>query len=200
MKDSTPSLVVPAAGDRPRWTALPKEIAAANETRTQRKQQARKEFEQWLASAKPETLDEDIPCDGLVAHVPLNEGAGNEVDGVCGAPMRFKATGEVSWTPDGKLGPAPVMKAGATFDLGDLGDFEKNQTFSYGAWVKAGRNGRLWRHHRPHGREERLSRLGSVSGGPVARGAHRRQMAGQRAQGGHPETGADSPASGSMSS
>ena len=141
VKDSAPSLVVPAMADRPRWTALPAEIAAADEARKARKQQARDEFEKWLASAKPESLDEDVPCKGLVAHVPLNEGEGNEVNGVCGAPMKFHATGEITWRPDGKLGPAPVLKAGSTFDLGDLGDYEKNQKFSYGAWVKAGRNG-----------------------------------------------------------
>jgi hypothetical protein len=33
------------------------------------------------------------------------------------------------------------MKLGGTFDLGTAGDFEKNQPFSYGAWIKAGRNG-----------------------------------------------------------
>ena len=141
VKDSAPALVVPAQTDRARWTALPKEIATADDARKQRKQQARGDFDRWLASAKPESLDEDVPCDGLVAHVPLNEGSGSEVNGVCGAPMKFKATGEVAWRPDGKLGPAPVLKAGATFDLGDLGDYEKNQKFSYGAWVKAGRNG-----------------------------------------------------------
>lgn len=141
VKDSTPSLVVPAMADRPRWTALPQEIAKADDARKQRKQQARSEFTQWLASAKPETLDEDIPCDGLVAHVPLNEGAGNEVNAICGAPTKFRAVGEVAWKPDGKLGPAPVMHAGGTFDLGDLGDYEKNDKFSYGAWIKAGRNG-----------------------------------------------------------
>ena len=31
--------------------------------------------------------------------------------------MTFKATGEVAWKPDGKLGPVPVIKAGGTFDL-----------------------------------------------------------------------------------
>ncbi len=35
------------------------------------------------------------------------------------------------------------MKAGATFDLGELGDFEKNQRFSYGAWIKPARNGQF---------------------------------------------------------
>jgi hypothetical protein len=33
------------------------------------------------------------------------------------------------------------MNSGGTFDLGAAGDFEKDQKFSYGAWIKAGRNG-----------------------------------------------------------
>ena len=141
VKDSTPSLIVPEAKDRPRWNALPTEIAAANEERTKRKGAAKKEFDAWLASAKPEAFDSDIPTNGLVAHVPLNEGAGNEVNAVCGTPTRFKSTGEVAWKPEGKFGPAPVMKEGSTFDLGELGDFEKNQKFSFGAWINAGKNG-----------------------------------------------------------
>ena len=57
------------------------------------------------------------------------------------SPDIFKATGNVNWIPDGKLGPAPVMKLGGTFELGDFGDFERDQEFSYGAWIKASRNG-----------------------------------------------------------
>ena len=141
VKDSAPILVVPAMADRPRWDALPKQIASAGEERTKRKQEALGEFTKWLAAATPDALDKDLPQDGLVAHLPLNEGEGNEVAAICGPQTKFKATGEVAWKPDGKLGPAPVMHEGSTFDLGDLGDFESNQKFSYGAWIKAGRNG-----------------------------------------------------------
>jgi hypothetical protein len=60
----------------------------------------------------------------------------------CAAPRsKATATGQVIWTPGGKLGPAPVIKPGSTFEVSDAGDFELNQKFSYGAWVKAGRNG-----------------------------------------------------------
>jgi len=141
VKDTAPNLVVPAMQDRPRWEKLPGEIAAVTAERVQRKKEAGKEFNQWLASATPSSLDKDLSSEGLVAHVPLNEGAGNEVASICGPLTKFKATGEVAWKPDGKLGPAPIMHAGSTFDLGDIGDFEKNQKFSYGAWIKAGRNG-----------------------------------------------------------
>lgn len=141
VKDSTPSLVVPAMQDRPRWNALPQEIASAAKVREQRKTEAKGDYEQWVASAKPDSLENDLPREGLVAHVPLNEGVGNEVSANCGAPAKFKATGPVNWTPDGKLGPAPIMGRNSTFDLGEIGDFEKNKPFSYGAWIKAGRNG-----------------------------------------------------------
>lgn len=136
-----PILVLPDDKDRPRWKALPTEIAAAKTKMQENRTVARPEFDQWLTSAKPEDLDKDVPSKGIVAHVPLNEGSGSEVTGVCGATKTFKATGEVSWKPDGKIGPAPVMKPNGTFDIGNVGDFEKNQAFSYGAWVRAGKVG-----------------------------------------------------------
>ncbi|HYF35081.1 MAG TPA: DUF1553 domain-containing protein, partial [Prosthecobacter sp.] len=136
-----PVLVLPAEKDRPRWKALPAEIAEAKAGMEENRKLARPEFDQWLASAKPQDLDKDVPAKGVVAHLPLNEGVGSEVTGTCGATTKFKALGEVSWKPDGKIGPAPVMKPGGTFELGDAGDFEKDHAFSYGAWVRAGKVG-----------------------------------------------------------
>lgn len=141
VKDTAPNLVVPVGADRPRWDKLPGELAAVGAERAKRRQEAHGDFNKWLASATPTSLDKDLPTEGLIAHVPLNEGAGNEVASICGPGSKFKATGEVAWKPDGKLGPAPVMHEGSTFDLGDLGDFERNQKFSYGAWIKVGRAG-----------------------------------------------------------
>ncbi len=136
-----PILVLPTAKDRPRWDSLPAEIAAAKTMMDGQRKSAGKEFDQWLATAKPQDLDKDMPTRGMVAHLPLNEGVGSEVTGVCGSTKTFKALGEVSWKADGKIGPAPVMKPNGTFDVGDVGDFEKNQAFSYGAWVRAGKVG-----------------------------------------------------------
>lgn len=131
-----PTLVVPEAKDRPRWNALPGEIAAATKTRDVRKGEARKDFTAWLASAKPDAIDKGMPSDGLVAHVLLNEGKGNEVSSSCGLTQTYKAVGPVNWAPGGKLGPAPSIEKGSTFEIGNAGDFEKNQSFSYGAWIK----------------------------------------------------------------
>ncbi|MCC6884669.1 MAG: DUF1553 domain-containing protein [Verrucomicrobiales bacterium] len=136
-----PILVLPKDQDLTRWNLLPTEIAAAKTAQTESRKAAAPRFEQWLAGVKPEDLDRDAPSQGLVAHLPLDEGIGSEVSGICGAPKTFKAVGPVSWKPDGKLGPAPVMTPGGTFEIGDVGDYEKDHAFSYGAWVRAGRAG-----------------------------------------------------------
>lgn len=136
-----PVLVLPSAADRPRWTALPGEIASTKAKLDENRKLAVGGFDQWLTSAKPEDLDKDVPANGMVAHLPLNEGTGSEVVGTCGATKTFKATGEVSWKADGKIGPAPVMKTHGTFEIGEVGDFEKDHAFSYGGWVRAGKVG-----------------------------------------------------------
>ena len=136
-----PVLVLPTETDRQRWQALPNEIATAKTQMQENRKLAAPEFEQWLVAAKPEDLDRDIPSNDLIAHLPLNEGTGSEVTGTCGTPKTLRALGEVTWKPDGKIGPAPVMKPNGTFELGEVGDFEKNQAFSYGAWVRAGKVG-----------------------------------------------------------
>ena len=63
-----------------------------NET-DQRKKEARNDFDLWLVSATPELLDEDVSANGLVVHVPLNEGAGNEAKNLCSGPSTFESTG-----------------------------------------------------------------------------------------------------------
>ncbi|MDP1589943.1 MAG: DUF1549 domain-containing protein, partial [Prosthecobacter sp.] len=51
-----PILVLPSEKDRPRWKALPVEIAAAKEQMQENRKLAGGEFAQWLTSAKPEDL------------------------------------------------------------------------------------------------------------------------------------------------
>lgn len=130
-------LVVPSAEDKPRWQALPNELAAAEAARDTWKDSARPAFDAWLAGITPQSLSDDIPSNGLVAHLPLTEGEGKDVQNVCVPQGQVSSAKPVTWIPDGKLGPAPVIKDGASFGLGGLGDFEKDQGFSYGAWIKA---------------------------------------------------------------
>ncbi len=130
-------LIVPSMEDQPRWKALPEEIEAAVAQREQHKSQSGPGFEKWLTTLTPETFEEGLPSDGLVAHFPMTEGAANTIVNEVSSQSSYSATGDVTWVTDGKLGPAPIVKAGATFELGELGNYERDQAFSFGAWIKS---------------------------------------------------------------
>ncbi len=138
VKDGRSSvLVVPSMEDRLRWQALPEEIEAGTTQRDAHRQSVEPQFQQWLASLTVEQLSAQLPSEGLLVHVPLSEGAGQAVCRTGDSTAPVTATGEVGWVPAGKLGDAPVFKPGATFELGAQGDFQREQSFSYGAWIKA---------------------------------------------------------------
>ncbi len=124
--------VVTDPDDHARWTELPALTKAAKAAVERRRQEAGPDFGKWLATAQADGFQ--VPTDGLALHAPLNEGAGDEITA---GGRRIRAAGPVEWKADGKLGPAPLIRAGRTFDLGDVGDFERSQPFSYGAWIKA---------------------------------------------------------------
>ena len=141
VKDSGPILVVPGDADRPRWTALPGEITAASTKRQERRNAAKPEFDTWLASATPAALEDTMPEDGLVAHLPLNEGKGPDLAARLPAGANFKATGELAWAAGGKFGQAPVLKKETPIELGDLGNFARNEPFTISLWVRSPKDG-----------------------------------------------------------
>jgi len=62
---------------------------------------------------------------------------------VSAAAPAVVATGEIAWIAEGKLGPAAILKKGSTLELGDQGNFEKDQSFSYAAWVRTSDDGAM---------------------------------------------------------
>ncbi len=136
-----PALVVPSDQDRPRWKQLDSEIAQARTDRDQYKAELEQRSQDWFASLTPESLASELPTRGLFVHLPLNDAQGNSVRATVSeddsdAERSFEATGDIQWTEGGKLGPAPIVKRGSTFELGQFGDFEQDQPFSFGCWVR----------------------------------------------------------------
>ncbi|HXG46300.1 MAG TPA: DUF1549 domain-containing protein, partial [Methylomirabilota bacterium] len=135
-KDSAPSILVPqTAEDAARWAALPGELTSVTNQIAARRNEARPAYEAWLANALPSDLDGDLNLSNLVVHVPLNERLSNGVLVAQGPTPWLPLKGDEEWQA-GKLGPALVLKKGATLNLGDAGDFERTNAFSYGAWVR----------------------------------------------------------------
>ncbi len=107
--DTPPTVFVAPLPYRPRWDALQIENAGFKQGIESRKIAARSEFNAFFAAAKPETLDAMIPRQGLKLRALIGDGDS----------------------------PAPgANQPGGVLELADAGDFDKDQAFSYGAFVR----------------------------------------------------------------
>ena len=110
VKDTPPIVFVPAAADRGRWDALLAELTGTKQEFDSRKQSARPEFDKWLAAATPESLGAMVPKEAQKIRVRLED-----------------RDSTAKKTTAGEL------------ELADVGEFEKDQSFSVGLWVKPSR-------------------------------------------------------------
>ncbi len=116
IKDTPPTLFIPASIDRDRWSVLEGALADARQRLESRKASARPEFDGWLKTATPESLASYDPTAGLRLRARLDR-----------------------WDPSKGVGLAAANRSEAVSDrleIADAGNFEKEQAFSFGAWVK----------------------------------------------------------------
>ncbi len=141
VRDSAPVMQLPREEDRGRLEAIPREIAAVKTALGERKKSLRAEFDAWLGSAKAGEWQARVDARGRPrVLLPLNETAatdtvsGRSADKV----IEAKATQPVKWADGGKLGHmAPELGGKMIFEAaGELADFEKDQAYSCGCWVK----------------------------------------------------------------
>ncbi|HJM62949.1 MAG: DUF1553 domain-containing protein [Roseibacillus sp.] len=129
-KDTPPNIFVPARADRKRWFALDDESASLQKQLANREANAMPDFMEWQnddAQRKP------VGTDDLVIHLPINEGEGRSLKDSEDHP--YPIVEKVAWV-DGFTGKAVQFTGNSYVELGDLGDFERDQAFSYGAWLK----------------------------------------------------------------
>jgi hypothetical protein len=134
VKDTKPVLYLPKAGDEQRFAALPGEIAAGKKSLAERRPDAAKDFELWLAKATADQIE--VSAEALALRLPLDEGQGVEIKAESyEEALSFKAAGPIEWHDGGKFGRAPAFSNGSHFKLGDLAAINSDQPFSAGAWV-----------------------------------------------------------------
>lgn len=133
-----PSIVVPSSGDRERWAALPEEIAFVGARREQRRAEAGDDFTAWAEHAKADTVRSLPPAEGLVFHAPLDRNEGSVATGLVAGEVVVSApaANDVKWPVNDTHGVAPLLGDDATFSFEAVGDFELDQPFSYGLWVR----------------------------------------------------------------
>jgi hypothetical protein len=137
IKDTPPVVVVPRAEDRPRWDALVKELDRTRGRAEARKQAARGEFDQWLGQARPEWVASLVPGEALHLHSSLSEGDGQTVYlTLDGSPQGVTLPSGIAWGAGHVAARAFKSQPSGTLEVPEAGDFDKDQAFSYGAWVK----------------------------------------------------------------
>lgn len=137
VKDTPPTVFVPRKEDRPRWDAIAAEIAQTKRETEARKAAARGDFDRWLASAPSDSLAAMDPRDGLHFAAALSDGDGGTVRySLAGAAREANLGQGVTWDNGHVAAKAFRPPPGGTLEVADAGDFENNQPFSFGAWVK----------------------------------------------------------------
>ena len=135
-KDTPPVIVVPTRQDRERWEELPEEQKLAKARIDRRRENALEEFTAWLNSAEPDEILEGIPTEGLTFVAPLKESTAPSVTVLVDGSARVLPLGSA---PEGVIGDyAFVTSKENVPTVPDAGDFERDQAFSAGMWIKLG--------------------------------------------------------------
>jgi hypothetical protein len=133
-----PFVRVPAPEDRARWDALPAEQAAA--------QKAMDDYELAFAAHSSGRLpailhdlgaskpDKPVGPEGLELELPLHDGTGNQITSA--ANTSYTLSGNPQWTTPGLLGPAAQLDGSVYAELGNVGDFDRSDKFSFGCWIR----------------------------------------------------------------
>jgi hypothetical protein len=111
IRDTPPAVLVPHSADRDRWSAIPAELSDVHGRIEGRASAARADFEKWLQSQNHNSLIALIPARELRLRVELN-------------------------SRDASPPAAPQNLAQPLFESADSGDFERKDSFSFGAWIK----------------------------------------------------------------
>ena len=136
IKDTPPVTFVPQTNDRGRWEALVGELADTRKRADERRSSARVDFEGWLAAAKAEALVGAMPNESLRFYAELNGGTDNSFTATFdGQPRTVATSAQITWQPGHIAAQALQTKPGVVAEIAEPGDLEKDQAFSYGAWV-----------------------------------------------------------------
>jgi hypothetical protein len=134
--NTPPILPLPQKSDRARFDALRDEVPLAREAVEQRKAESRPEFDQWLTTANPRDLANDVPNDALLVHASFSEGKGKSTNiQVSGAARDVPLADSAKWL-EGPSGGSALAPQGSPFELPDAADLERTQPFTCGVWIK----------------------------------------------------------------
>ncbi|MEX0794192.1 MAG: DUF1553 domain-containing protein [Pirellulaceae bacterium] len=115
---------------------LKAELPQWEEKRNARRTEAQSDFHSWAVEAAANAKDQPLLPGNALVHLPLDVEQGAEVEAtISGKADKAKVHGSATWV-EGKHGKAFKLDGGNFIDVGDVASFERDEAFSYGAWIK----------------------------------------------------------------
>jgi hypothetical protein len=136
VKDTPPIIVVPRAEELARWQAIDADAKQVEKDLQMRKTSSRAAFDKWLGRPVASSLAARVPTRSLKVHIPLNDNSAKTVAVTLdGKRETVPLKGEPAWA-DGHISAKSFKaKPGSTLELKTAANFERNGSFSYGAWI-----------------------------------------------------------------
>ncbi|EEF57985.1 protein of unknown function DUF1549 [Pedosphaera parvula Ellin514] len=136
VQNTPPILVVPLEQDRAKWESLSPRIDAAKAKLDDRRKVARPDFDIWFTNVSAKAFSKRLPKDVPQFRALLADNKTNSIQvAVNGENRTVTLATNAHWQGGYTAAKAYTSDAKTTPALDDVGDFDKDQSFSYGAWV-----------------------------------------------------------------
>ena len=136
IKDTPPVLPIPKPADDKRWNELPAEESASEQRIAQCKRDAKVQFTTWLAGPDFVSLETNVPVETPAFRASLDDGGTNGAKIFTGgAEQNLALATNVVWQ-DGAVAAQAFTTGSPVPPLSNVGDFARDDAFSYAAWVK----------------------------------------------------------------
>ncbi|MBP88042.1 MAG: hypothetical protein CMJ64_15180 [Planctomycetaceae bacterium] len=139
--NAEPKVDVPDPEKQKKLPATREQLAAAETQLGDHKTSAEPAFQLWTRKQEVALREEKLdlaPSDALL-HFALDEGKGTATADAVDAKRKGSIKGKVQWTA-GQFKQGLKLDGSTYVDLGNLGDFERTDKFSYGGWVHPAKN------------------------------------------------------------
>jgi len=140
VKDTPPVLMIAKVEERSRWEQLKTETNSANKRVREREQAARTDFAPWRATPDLKKLPSQRPQDAPAFYAALNDGGDHVAYKIDGQEQISATFTNLQWQDGAITTNGFTLNGESPFALENVGDYSRDEAFSYAAWVRVGEN------------------------------------------------------------
>jgi len=144
--NAAPTVEIPDPAKVAQVPSVEAEIASASERLVGISESSGPALTEWIATARSETDATTKPPEGSLLYLPFSEGSGTKTQNLPlaspgsgsdepGAVITGEIKGKPIWV-EGRKDSALRFDGSNWLDVGNVGDFEKTDSFSYGGWIR----------------------------------------------------------------